>query len=124
MGASVCTFISIIFNILLLFAIIFLSVHGRYIDKAKVKFGIKKWRPDLSYICAVNGWRNCLEQMDVNADIVFFGDSITRNFDFRRYFPGYIILNLGIGGDNILSMSERTNMISSVHPIKIFIMGG
>ena len=73
---------------------------------------------------AVNSWRTCLEQLDVHADVVFLGDSITRNGDFRSLFPTQRICNLGCAGDRILDIADRVSMIPVVRPRTVFVMAG
>jgi len=73
---------------------------------------------------AVTSWENTLEKMDIEADVVFFGDSLSKNSDFRQYFPDLSIVNLGMNGDTITGMQERVKMIAAVSPSKVFILGG
>lgn len=70
------------------------------------------------------GWFNCLSKLDIQADIVFYGDSHTSGSDFRQYFPDVTICNLGLAGDNLNGFIRRVGMIQAVHPKKIFFMGG
>ena len=72
----------------------------------------------------LSSWSTSLEQLGIDADVVFFGDSITRGGDFQSYLEEISVVNLGIVGDTLEDMMERTSMISSVSPEKIFIMGG
>ncbi len=69
-------------------------------------------------------WENMLAKMHVDADIVFFGDSITKQSDFQKYFPDRLVLNLGLGGETIKGSLLRASMIKTVTPEKIFIMTG
>lgn len=62
--------------------------------------------------------------MDVDADVVFFGDSITRGGAWANAYPDVNIVNLGISGDSIRGMASRVDMIASVKPEKVFILGG
>ncbi len=62
--------------------------------------------------------------MDVDADIVFFGDSITIGGAWADAFQDVNIVNLGISGDSIRGMTCRVDMIASVRPEKVFILGG
>lgn len=73
---------------------------------------------------AVEAWATCLDQLDVDADVVFFGDSITRRGNFADYFPGKTVCNLGLGTDTIVGMTERSGMLSLVSPEKVFLLGG
>lgn len=73
---------------------------------------------------AVIGWNNTLLKLDYDADIVFFGDSITAQSDFREYFPEKKIVTLGYPGDNLLGMQDRVEGIVAVNPEQVFVMGG
>lgn len=72
----------------------------------------------------MEAWATCLDQLNTDADIVFFGDSITRQSHFNQYFPDKVVCNLGLGSDKIAGMTERVDMITSVSPEKVFILGG
>jgi len=69
-------------------------------------------------------WENCLKKLSINSDIVFYGDSHTKNSDFRQYFPEISICNLGQNGDSLKDLIQRVQIIETVHPKKIFFMGG
>lgn len=119
-------FISIAF---LLVAIAFALVFHRagYDKKVLIKLGVienTNTQNVESQIKAILAWDNCLQKMDYDADIVFFGDSITRDSDFRKYFDEQKIVNLGLGSDTIMGMIDRIPMVVSVKPEKIFLMGG
>lgn len=72
----------------------------------------------------LRSWNTSLEQLGIDAEAVFFGDSITRNGNFQEYFEDASVVNLGVIGDTLEDMEERTGMISLVSPEKIFLMGG
>ncbi len=72
----------------------------------------------------VIGWRNSLEQLNYDADIAFFGDSITAGGKWQRWFPNHKVINLGVQGNSLEDMDERIDMLYSVKPEKVFIMGG
>lgn len=76
-----------------------------------------------SYWC-IKGWGQCLRKLDIDADIVFYGNSITAGSDFRDYFPDVSICNLGFPGDDLPGLRFRAYTISSVNPGKVFVMGG
>ena len=78
----------------------------------------------LMQACTENGWQNCLSKLDIQRDVVFYGDSHTCGSDFRQYFPDVSICNLGLGGDDLNGFIRRVGMIQAVHPKKIFFMGG
>lgn len=69
-------------------------------------------------------WKRSIQQLQLDADIVFFGDSITIGGDFQSRFDDYKIVNLGLSGDSVIGMSNRVDMIKNVKPEKVFIMGG
>ena len=73
---------------------------------------------------AAFGWNNTLYKMDYDADVVFFGDSITQDSDFRTYFPEQAIVNLGLYGDTLTGMIDRVPGVASVKPEKVFLLGG
>ena len=63
-------------------------------------------------------------QLVYDADVVFIGDSLTRGENFQEYFPDYKIINLGLSGDTVNGIFERSHIIRRFTPEKIFIMGG
>ncbi|MCM1535038.1 MAG: GDSL-type esterase/lipase family protein [Clostridium sp.] len=69
-------------------------------------------------------WQNFVTFADYDADIVFFGDSLTSNYNFQSKFPNVKILNMGLVGDTLTGMHDRVVMVKSVTPEKIFVMGG
>ena len=77
---------------------------------------------DIDY--SVLAWNNCLNSIEYDCDVVFFGDSITSGCDFNQYFDGVRICNLGLAGDTIFEMKKRVSAIEAVHPEKIFILCG
>lgn len=72
----------------------------------------------------MSAWRKSLVQLDYDADIAFFGDSITAGGKWQEWFPECRIINLGVPGNALEDMDERIDMSYSVKPEKIFIMGG
>ena len=54
----------------------------------------------------LQAWTNSLRQMNVKADIVFFGDSLTYYGDFASIFPAKVVCNLGLRGDTIQGMID------------------
>lgn len=69
-------------------------------------------------------WNSSLEQLKYDSDIIFIGDSLTCGENFQEAFPKSKILNLGLSGDTILGVSERSKVISNFAPEKIFIECG
>lgn len=78
-------------------------------------------RPD--FYC-IRGWTNTLKKLNIDCDVVFFGNSITAGSSFHEYFPNVSICNLGYPGDELDGMLLRIGQIKAVNPEKIFIMAG
>lgn len=90
-----------------------------------VRIGLIEKKPidNPNYWC-IQGWTNTLEKMNIDFDVVFFGNSITEGSSFHKYFTSTSICNLGFPGDNLDGMMLRVNQIKAVNPKKIFIMAG
>ena len=115
-------------SIAVLFAIGFfvLFFHDGYPQRIISRFSSKS---DIPFVAthsdkAVDAWKNCLAQLHTKADIVFFGDSITRRGDFASSFQDKTVCNLGLGSDTITGMTDRVSMINVVFPETLFVMGG
>lgn len=78
-------------------------------------------RPDHD---ALEGWKACLRSAHIDADVVFFGNSITAGSDFQSYFSDKKIVTLGYPGQNLRGMRRRVEHIALCHPKKVFVMGG
>ena len=105
---------------------IVLFFHGGYPQRIIARFSPPK---QIEFTATYNNkvldaWNNCLTQLHVDADVVFFGDSITRRGSFDKYYPDKKICNLGIGSNTIVDMTDRVDMIELVSPEKVFVMGG
>lgn len=44
---------------------------------------------------------------DYEVDVAFLGDSLTDGYDVGAYYPQYIVVNRGIGGDTTVGLEER-----------------
>lgn len=73
---------------------------------------------------AVIGWNTTMKQLDYDADIVFFGDSLTSRSDFRPFFPDKKIVTLGCPGDTLWAMQARVEAVGAVNPGQVFVLGG
>ena len=73
--------------------------------------------------CVIS-WNNSLKQLNLDVDIVFFGNSITAGGDFQSYFNDKKIINLGYIGEDTKGMLRRVEQIKSVKPEKVFMMAG
>ena len=72
----------------------------------------------------ISGWNSSLEQAKVDADVCFFGDSITNRGDFSSIDISQTIVTLAIPGESIEGMSTRVEMLETIRPEKIFVMAG
>ena len=72
----------------------------------------------------IEAWTNCLGQLRIKADIVFFGDSLTYYGDFASVFPDKAVCNLGLRGDNLQGMIKRTEQVKLLRPSSVFLMAG
>lgn len=120
--------ISVLLNVLLFGVAAYLGIHTGYIKRNLIRIGIIAPPAKDSVLPAdfwcIRGWTNTLEKMDIDADIVFFGNSITCGSTFQEYFPDKKIINLGYPGDNLDGMLYRIEMIRAVKPEKCFVMAG
>lgn len=103
--------VSLLLNIALLAAVFYLCKHQP--DKSM--------RDDKE---CVMSWNNCIKKLDMQADVVFFGDSHTAYGDWQRSFPEIKSINLGYMGEDTKGMLRRVEVIRSVHPRKVFLMAG
>ena len=72
----------------------------------------------------LQAWTNSLRQMNVKADIVFFGDSLIYYGDFASVFPDKVVCNLGLRGDTIQGMIDRVEQVKMLEPKQVFLMAG
>lgn len=120
--------VSFFLNVFFVFLIFCIGLKTDLIDQFLIKIGSKK-KVEIPFeykseYHLIESWANSLSKMDVNADVVFYGNSITYESDFQKYFPDIVICNMGCKGDDLDDLINRSFLISSVHPKKIFILGG
>ena len=99
-----------------------LFVKAGYWRKILVKWGLKA--PEAKIDWTASSWESCLLKMEATADVVFFGDSITRGGNFHQQFPGQRIVNLGSSGDTLHGMCRRVSTVQLLRPQKVFFLGG
>ena len=56
--------------------------------------------------------------------LVFLGDSMTDEGDWKKLFPDVNLVNRGIGGDTTLGVLNRIDQVLALAPSKIFLMIG
>lgn len=95
------------------------------VQRVAQRMGLYERKPidNPNYWC-IRGWTNTLEKMDIDFDVVFFGNSITCGSSFHGYFTNTSICNLGFPGDNLDGMMLRVDQIKAVNPKKVFLMAG
>lgn len=125
-GLVVSLVLSLVANVVLLAGIYFIGgVKTNFFKRVGTRMGIRemdpKDRPD--YWC-IRGWMNTLNKLDYDADVVFFGNSITCGGNFQDYFLNVKTCNLGYPGDNMDGMMLRVGQIRAVNPEKVFVMAG
>ena len=56
---------------------------------------------------------------------IFFGDSLTEAWPLHEFFPGYSLLNRGIGGDSVYGLYDRMEKdVFVYHPQRVFMLIG
>lgn len=108
----------------LLLLFIALGLKSNYFSHVLSKLKIIENNEKSGDFWAKKGWTNTLKKLNINSDIVFFGNSITYNSSFHEIFTDKEIVNLGYPGDNISGMLDRVEQVRCVHPKKIFMMAG
>lgn len=115
----------VISNITIFIVLIVVLYKSQYYKKVLQKMNVIEMTEQVSPdYWAIYGWTNTLQKIHYDADIAFFGNSITCFSDFQTYFPKKKIANLGYPSDTMKGMMKRTNQLSAVTPEKIFIMAG
>lgn len=61
---------------------------------------------------------------DEYTDVVFFGDSLTRECLWEDVYPDYLVMNLGCYGDTIECLNMRIPLLEAINARKVFIMIG
>ena len=123
------TYLSLLFNILLLLTISLIvykktDLYNKTLSKiGLIDYDVNESRRLVEWR-TLEGWANTIEQMNINTDVVFYGNSITYESNFQEFFPNMKICNLGCNRDDLDDLLFRSFMIRSVHPHKIFLLGG
>lgn len=121
--------LSLVVNIGLILAFFYISciksdICYRVLSKTGfIEYDVANIRHQMEYRC-LEGWSNSLSKQYINFDVVFYGNSITYESDFQKYFPQLHVSNLGCNRDDLDDLIHRSFLIKSVHPHKIFLLGG
>ena len=117
--------LSLVANVVLLVGVYVIGQKSLFFRKMEIRLGWKEQVPqDRGDYWCIQGWTNTLKKLDYDADVVFFGNSITRGGDFQDYFPNIKTCNLGYPGDNMDGMMLRIGQVKAVTPEKVFVMAG
>lgn len=118
--------LSLVANVVLLAGIYFIGgVKTSFFRRIGTRMGICEMKPkDRGDYYCISGWTNTLNKLNYDADVVFFGNSITCGGDFQDHFMDVKTCNLGYPGDNMDGMMLRIGQIKAVNPEKVFVMAG
>ena len=109
-------------TVLSIFAFMLVFIKAGFFDKLLVKYGFRKKRIGTNWTAF--SWESCLAKLAYKADVVFFGDSLTRGGDFHKICKNSSVVNLGCSGDTLAGMIGRASTVQMLSPQKVFIMGG
>lgn len=121
--------LSLFLNIVLTVILIYITCNmtdlsERFLSKIGMgNYSVVDSRHHIEKRC-IEGWNNTLHQMKIKSDVVFYGNSITFASNFQAQFPNLSVCNLGCNRDDLDDLINRSFLISSVHPRKIFVLGG
>lgn len=121
--------VSLLFNIVLSIMLVYVvciktDLYDRLLSKVGVgTYSVAESRHHIEFRC-IEGWANTLYKMNLEANAVFYGNSITFENNFQEDYPQLLLCNMGCNRDDLDDMINRAFMIGSVRPKKIFILGG
>lgn len=107
--------------------------YGIAVEKYEIfPYQTLKWLKNIIYEESNSVKKNSLtavnvvlfEEFSPKADIAFIGDSLTHGGRWNEYFPGYTIVNRGIGGDTTTDILNRLSTVLSTAPKRAYIMAG
>ncbi len=117
--------VSVILNTLLLVAVVYIGgCRTDYFKRVYARLTRTPYVPERTDGCCVDSWNNCIKKLDMQVDVVFFGDSHIAGGDFQKAFPDVKSINLGYIGEDTKGMLRRVDAIAAVQPKKVFLMGG
>lgn len=128
-GLVVTLVLSLVANVVLLAVSVYvIGTKTKFFQRKEVRLGLKEQKEQDpqsrgDYWC-IQGWTNTLKKLGYDADVVFFGNSITSGGNFQNYFPDKKTCNLGYPGDGMVGMALRVGQVKAVNPEKVFVMTG
>lgn len=116
---------SILFNIILMLLCVYICCFKTDIFKRTIyKLTNDVYTAPRNDDDCVKSWNSCIRKLEIDSDIVFFGNSITEGGEFQEFFHDKKVVVMGYIGEDTKGMLRRVNAISSVNPEKIFLMAG
>lgn len=124
-GLNLTLVLSLTANVVLLAGIGLMESKTLFFQRIGNRLGLCEFSPRNrgDYWC-IQGWTNTLNKLGYDADVVFFGNSITHGGNFQNYFPNIKTCNLGYSGDNMDGMMLRIGQVKAMTPEKVFVMAG
>jgi len=117
--------LSVVLNVVLAVALYYVAcVKTDFSKRMMAKIKHEAYVPERQDGCCVESWNNCIEKLDMEVDVVFFGDSETAGGNFQKAFPEVKSINLGYVGEDVKGMLRRVETIKTVKPKKVFLMAG
>lgn len=115
--------VSLLFNVIFIFGSVFV-IHQ--------KGGLHFLKNQLDSVSSTQEYPNYyLQKKDIfeatnqrNVEKVFIGDSITDHGEFQEHFPGEVVLNRGISGDNAKGVLNRIEEVVQRKPAEVYLMIG
>lgn len=117
--------LSVVLNVVLIATLYYVAcVKTDFSKRMMAKIKHEAYVPERVDQNCVTSWNNCIEKLDMEVDVVFFGDSETAGGDFQKAFPDVKSINLGYIGEDVKGMLRRVDAIKAVNPKKVFLMAG
>lgn len=117
--------LSTLLNLLLIIALVYVGgIKTDYFKRIYARITHMPYVPERRDADCVASWNNCIDKLDMQTEVVFFGDSETAGGDFQEAFPNVKSINLGYIGEDTKGMLRRVDAIAAVQPKKIFLMAG
>ncbi len=117
--------LSVVLNVVLLAALYYMAcVKTDFSKRVMAKIKHTPYVPERQDGCCIESWNNCISKLDMEVDVVFFGDSETAGGNFQKAFPEVKSINLGYIGEDVKGMLRRVDAIKAVKPRKVFLMAG
>ena len=117
--------VSVLLNVALVAALIYIGAYRTdYFKRLYAHIYHTPYVPTRRDHDCVTSWNNCIEKLDMQVDVVFFGDSHIAGGCFQSAFPQVRSINMGYIGEDTKGMLRRVEAIAAVCPKKIVFMGG